>query len=97
MLVTLMPYFETNAADDFSSRRESPRKNFLIQPEFQDRTTRLHTTRVDLPCARKFHLHVLVIRSPAALRWNPGDVAVWIFDVAGFAVDTVLRVDHVAS
>ena len=38
--------------------------------------------------------HVGVIRPAAAFRGNPGDVLVRILDVAGFAVDAVLRVDH---
>src|SRR6266849_658535 len=40
--------------------------------------------------------HVRVIRAAAALRRDPGDVGVRILDVAGFAVDAVLRVDHEA-
>src|ERR1700726_3615869 len=41
-------------------------------------------------------LHRLVIGPAAALRWNPGDVAVRILDVAGFAVNAVLGVDDEA-
>ncbi len=37
--------------------------------------------------------HRLIVRTAAALRWNPGDVAVRILDVAGFAMDAVLSVD----
>src|SRR4029079_15718026 len=38
-------------------------------------------------------LHRLVVRAAAALRGNPGDVAVGVLHVAGFAVDAVLGVD----
>src|SRR5690349_11592117 len=38
-------------------------------------------------------LHRLVIRTAAALWRNPGDVAVGVLDVAGFAMDAVLGVD----
>src|SRR3954468_15407707 len=41
-------------------------------------------------------LHRLVVRAAAALRGNPGDVAVGVLHVAGFAVDAVLGVDLVA-
>jgi hypothetical protein len=41
--------------------------------------------------------HCLVIRPAAALRWNPGNVAVRILDVTGFAVDAVLGIDHEAG
>src|SRR3984957_9144823 len=37
--------------------------------------------------------HCLVIRPAAALRRNPGDVAVRVLDVAGFAMDAILGVD----
>jgi len=37
--------------------------------------------------------HRLVIGTAAALRRNPGDIAVGILDVAGFAVDAILGVD----
>src|ERR1700721_1200648 len=40
--------------------------------------------------------HCLVVRPATALRWNPGDVAVGILDVAGFAVDAILGIDHEA-
>src|ERR1700744_2483200 len=40
--------------------------------------------------------HRLVIRAAAPFRRDPGNVAVWILDVAGFAVDAILRVDHEA-
>src|SRR5262245_18233302 len=42
-------------------------------------------------------LHVRIIGAATTLRWNPGDVLVGIFDVASFAVDAVLRVDHKAG
>src|SRR6478735_6348972 len=38
-------------------------------------------------------LHALVIGAAAALRRNPGDIAVRVLDVAGLAVDAVLGVD----
>src|SRR6266852_267715 len=38
-------------------------------------------------------LHVGVIRSTAPFGGNPGDVLIRILDVAGFAVDAILRVD----
>src|SRR5258708_29727991 len=40
--------------------------------------------------------HRLIIGSTTAFRRNPGDVAVRILHVAGFAVDTILRVDDEA-
>src|ERR1700678_2900023 len=41
--------------------------------------------------------HRLIIGAAAALRRNPGDVAVRILDVAGFAMDAVLGVDDKAG
>src|SRR3954454_6446186 len=41
-------------------------------------------------------LHIGIFWSPTPLRGLPGDVAVGILDVASFAVDAVLRVDHKA-
>src|SRR5919198_2937462 len=38
-------------------------------------------------------LHTLVVRSATTLRWNPGDIAVRVFYIAGFAVNAVLGVD----
>src|SRR3954466_10732759 len=38
-------------------------------------------------------LHALIVGAAAALRRNPGDIAVGVLHVAGFAVDAVLRVD----
>src|SRR4029079_9944338 len=40
--------------------------------------------------------HIRVLRSAAALRRHPDYVAVGVLDIAGFAVDAVLRVDHKA-
>src|SRR6202163_547770 len=40
-------------------------------------------------------LHILVVRPAAALRRDPDDVAVGVLDVAGLAVDAVLRIDDV--
>jgi hypothetical protein len=40
--------------------------------------------------------HVRVVRTAGALR-HPVDVLVGILDVAGLAVDAVLRVDHIAA
>src|ERR1700679_4138237 len=37
--------------------------------------------------------HRLVVGTAATLRRNPGDVAVGILDVAGFAMDAILGVD----
>src|SRR5580700_8310979 len=37
--------------------------------------------------------HCLVIGPAAALRRNPGDIAVRILDVAGFAVNAILGID----
>jgi hypothetical protein len=49
------------------------------------------------PCARgeltQSWSHRLVIGTAAALRRNPGDIAVGILDVAGLAVDAILSVD----
>src|SRR5687767_3754590 len=39
-------------------------------------------------------LHRLIVRPAPALGRNPGDIAVRILDVAGFAVDAVLGIDH---
>src|SRR5471030_2223701 len=44
----------------------------------------------------KLYSHIWVVRAHAALRRHPVDVAVGVLDVAGFAVDAVLRVDDVA-
>src|SRR3974390_1589457 len=40
------------------------------------------------------NLHIRIIRPAAAFRRHPGDVLVRILDVAGFAVDAILSVDH---
>ena len=40
-------------------------------------------------------LHIGIIRAPSAFRRNPGDVLVGVLDVAGFAVNAVLRVDDI--
>src|ERR1700759_3110353 len=40
-------------------------------------------------------LHRLVIRPTTTLRWNPGNVAIRVLDVAGFAMDAILGVDLV--
>lgn len=37
--------------------------------------------------------HAVVCWSPTALGHNPVDVLTGVFDIAGFAVDAVLRVD----
>src|SRR4249920_4228549 len=39
-------------------------------------------------------LHVRVVWPAAAFGRNPGDILVGILDVARFAVDAVLRIDH---
>ena len=44
-------------------------------------------------CARNNLLHVRVIRTAAALGRHPGDILRRILDVAGFAMDAILRVD----
>src|SRR6266487_2388977 len=41
-------------------------------------------------------LHRLIIRPATALRRNPGDIAIRILHVAGFAVDAILGVDDKA-
>src|SRR3954447_7773249 len=38
-------------------------------------------------------LHIGVVGTAAALRHYPFDVLCWVFDVTGFAVDAVLRID----
>src|SRR6185369_856991 len=38
-------------------------------------------------------LHTLIVGPATALRRNPGNIAVWVLHVAGFAVDAVLGVD----
>src|SRR5690349_7108225 len=40
--------------------------------------------------------HIWIIRPAAAFGRHPGDVLVGVFDIAGFTVDAVLRVDHKA-
>ncbi len=37
--------------------------------------------------------HVRVVRSAAAFGRDPDDVLRWVFDVAGFAVYAILRID----
>src|SRR5690242_12750394 len=46
--------------------------------------------------SRNRALHRLVVRTAAAFRWNPGNVAVRVLHVAGFAMDAILRVDDKA-
>ena len=41
--------------------------------------------------------HIRVVRPAAAFGRNPGDVLIRVLDVAGFAVDAILRVDHELS
>src|SRR5262249_25791413 len=38
--------------------------------------------------------HIRIIRPAPALGRNPGDVLIGIFDVASFAMNAILRVDH---
>ena len=40
--------------------------------------------------------HIGIIRSATAFRRHPADVLVGVFDIAGFAVDAVLRIDDKA-
>src|SRR5205823_14911886 len=44
-------------------------------------------------CTRASFLHVRVIRSAGALRYHPIDVLLRVLNVAGFAMDAILRVD----
>ena len=44
--------------------------------------------------ARHDQSHIRIIRSAAAFRRNPRDVLVRVFDIAGFAMDAVLPIDH---
>src|SRR5437764_1090278 len=39
--------------------------------------------------------HIRVIRAAPAFRGNPGDVPVGVLDIAGFAMNAILGVDHV--
>jgi hypothetical protein len=39
------------------------------------------------------NLHIYIIRSPTTLRGCPEDVLLGIFDVACFAMDTILRIN----
>src|SRR5262245_66006366 len=41
--------------------------------------------------------HVRIARPAPALGGNPGDVLIRVLDIAGLAVNAVLRVDHVAG
>jgi hypothetical protein len=38
--------------------------------------------------------HIRIVRPAATFGRNPGDVLIGILDVAGFAVNAILRVDH---
>src|SRR5690625_1523721 len=42
----------------------------------------------------KILLHVGVVRPSATFRYGPDNVLGWILDVAGFAVNAVLCIDH---
>src|SRR5262245_32397429 len=41
----------------------------------------------------RYQSHIRIVRPTAALRRDPDDILVGILDVAGFAMDAVLRVD----
>jgi hypothetical protein len=41
-------------------------------------------------------LHIGVVRTAPALRRYPGDILIRVLDIAGFAMDAVLRVDDIA-
>src|SRR2546423_2214887 len=43
------------------------------------------------------NLHIGVVRAPASFGGNPANVLIRILDVAGFAVDAILRIDHKAG
>ena len=43
-------------------------------------------------CSR-IHSHIRIVRPAAALGRNPGNILIRVLDIAGFAVDAVLRVD----
>src|SRR4051812_44006778 len=43
------------------------------------------------------NLHIGIVRAPAPFGGNPADVVIRILDVAGFAVDAILRIDHKAG
>jgi len=45
-----------------------------------------------VPHSGKPRSHVGIVGTAPTLRRNPGDVGVWILDVAGFAVNAVLSV-----
>src|SRR3954449_13596943 len=56
------------------------------------------TERTGLPLAGRVSLpvrplHIRIVRSAAALGYNPINVLLRVLDVAGLTVDTVLRVD----
>jgi hypothetical protein len=38
--------------------------------------------------------HIRIVRASTAFGRNPGDVFIGVLDIAGFAVDAVLGVDH---
>lgn len=40
------------------------------------------------------HLHISVVRPVPALWHGPCDIATWLFDVAGFAMHTVLEIHN---
>ena len=60
-----------------------------------------HAVGVSAACSRRPNAptpgrsasHIRIVRPAAALGRHPGDVLVRVLDVAGFAVDAVLRVD----
>src|SRR6185295_12985792 len=47
----------------------------------------------DLPTRSRPILHVGIVRAAPAFRHHPFNVLCWVFDVTGFAVDAVLRID----
>src|SRR5258708_5316427 len=53
-------------------------------------------TRAPRPKARPASLHIGIIRPSSALGDDPVDVLGRVFDVAGLAVDAILRVDREA-
>ena len=46
-----------------------------------------------MQCLPASHLHVAVVWAAGAFGYHPVDILRWVFDVTGFAVNAVLRID----
>src|ERR1041385_1281679 len=73
-------------------RFSQPNRETLLLWQYRDRR-RYHPPPPHAIVVDTASLHTLVVGSAAALRRNPGNVAVRVLHVAGFAMDAVLGVD----